>query len=97
MVIPLDSSQKGESYDNPQTLAEAMARPDAPKWLEAVQSELTSLNQNGTWEIVKIKDLPAHIRKSLKALGTKWVFKIKNETGDTIRYKARLVIKGYQQ
>jgi hypothetical protein len=58
MVIPLDSSQKGESYDNPQTLAEAMARPDAPKWLEAVQSELTSLNQNGTWEIVKIKDLP---------------------------------------
>src|SRR5437764_5135494 len=96
MVIPV-SSQKGKSQNEPQTWEEAMAGPDAPKWQEAAKLELTAHAENGTWEIVKIKDLPAHTSKSLKALGSKWVFKRKVKPSNTIRYKARLVIKGFQQ
>ena len=48
-----------------------MAGPDAPKWQEVAKLELTVHAENGTWEIVKIKDLPAHTSKSLKTLSFK--------------------------
>src|SRR5271169_3237317 len=55
-------------------------------------SELDSLAKNGTWETVK------EILPRRKALGSKWVFKIKQNTNGTIaQYKARLVVKGYEQ
>src|SRR5208337_4655053 len=55
-------------------------------------SELASLAKNNTWEVVE-RLPPGH-----KALGSKWVFKIKkNADGSIARFKARLVIKGYQQ
>ena len=74
-----------------------MVGPDTLKWQEAAKLELMVYAKNGIWEIVKIKDLPVHTSKSLKALGSKWVFKRKVEPGNTIRYKARLVIKRFQQ
>src|SRR5271169_4461531 len=55
-------------------------------------SELDSLAKNGTWETVK------EILPRRKALGSKWVFKIKQNTNGTIaQYKARLIVKGYEQ
>jgi hypothetical protein len=32
-----------------------------------------------------------------KPIGCKWVYKTKTNPDDTLRYKARLVIKGYEQ
>ena len=53
--------------------------------------EMEALNRNDTWVIV---ELPAGRR----AIGCKWVFKIKYKSDGTIeRYKARLVAKGYNQ
>nr|GEY96940.1 ribonuclease H-like domain-containing protein [Tanacetum cinerariifolium] len=50
-----------------------------------------SLNRNNNWTIC---DLP----KGRKAVGSKWLFKIKyKSTGAIDRYKARLVAKGFNQ
>ena len=76
---------------DPQTYKEAVTSPDGPMWKEAIKSEIDSILQNHTWELV---DLPP----GSKPLGCKWVFKKKMKTDGTIdKYKARLVIKGYKQ
>ncbi|KAA3460884.1 DNA polymerase zeta catalytic subunit-like [Gossypium australe] len=60
-------------------------------WKDAIKSELDSIMQNHTWELV---DLPPGI----KPLNSKWIFKWKMKVDGTIdKYKARLVIKGYRQ
>ncbi|KAK4406185.1 Retrovirus-related Pol polyprotein from transposon RE1 [Sesamum angolense] len=60
------------------------------KWEDAMSQELSALERNNTWEVVT---LPKG-----KAIGSKWVFKIKLKADGSIdRYKARLVAKGYNQ
>ena len=57
-----------------------------------MQEELDSLKHHGTYRCVK--ELPP----GRKAVGFKWVFKIKlNPDNSIARYKARLVAKGYSQ
>ncbi|KAL0342994.1 UNVERIFIED_CONTAM: Retrovirus-related Pol polyprotein from transposon TNT 1-94 [Sesamum angustifolium] len=61
------------------------------EWEDAMSQELCALEKNNTWEVV---DLP----KGKKAIGSKWVFKVKlNADGSIDRYKACLVAKGYYQ
>ena len=68
-----------------------MSTPEAPFWKEAINSEIESIMQNHTWEIV---DLPSGI----KPLGCKWIFKKKLKSDGSIdKYKARLVAKGFKQ
>jgi hypothetical protein len=38
--------------DNPTTMAEAYASPDAEYWKDAVPSEMDSITANGTWEVI---------------------------------------------
>ncbi|XP_072976984.1 uncharacterized protein [Typha angustifolia] len=75
----------------PQSYKEAMSTPKAPLWKEAIDSEVESILQNHTWELV---DLPL----GCKPLGYKWIFKRKMKADGSIdKYKARLVVKGYRQ
>ncbi|GKC17728.1 MAK10-like protein, partial [Tanacetum coccineum] len=56
------------------------------RWQSAIDSELEALEQNKTWTIEKLPP-------NKKALGCKWVYKIKYKSdGTTERFKARLVI-----
>ena len=76
---------------DPLTIDEARARPNWPKWDEAISKELASLEAARTWDVVKCP-------KGVNIIGCKWVFKIKrNAAGEIDKYKARLVAKGYSQ
>ncbi|GKB74645.1 ribonuclease H-like domain-containing protein, partial [Tanacetum coccineum] len=56
-----------------------------------LRSEMDALLRNDTWDI---DDLP----KDRKAIGSKWIFKIKyKSSGEIGRYKARLVAQGFGQ
>ncbi|GAU42126.1 hypothetical protein TSUD_351000 [Trifolium subterraneum] len=72
----------------PNTYEEAMCDEH---WKTAINAELTALLKNKTWDLVT---LPPH----KKAIGCKWVFKVKLHADGTIeRHKARLVAKGFTQ
>ncbi|CAI7810992.1 unnamed protein product [Closterium sp. NIES-53] len=75
----------------PTTLKEDLESSDAEEWKKAMESELKSIEENGTWELVELPD-------GRKAITSKWLFKIKSDADGKIeRYKSRLVAKGYQQ
>ena len=79
------------SLEPPQTITEALARPDAHYWQAAIDVELQSLEKNKTW---KLTSLPPN----RKPISSKWVFKIKTHANGTIdKYKARLVAHGFTQ
>ena len=77
--------------DDPRTYKEAMASRDSAFWKEAIQEEMDSIIQNGTWILT---DLPP----GCEALNSKWIFKTKMKVDGSIdKYKARLVIQGFRQ
>ena len=51
---------------------------------------MNSLWKNDTYELI---ELP----KGRKAIKNKWVFKLKNDDEKLLKYKARLVMKGFNQ
>jgi len=60
---------------------------------DAVDEELRSLAEISTWDYVGLEDVPAGVTP----ISSKWVFKTKELPGGGIRYKARLVIRGFEQ
>ncbi|CAI7777648.1 unnamed protein product [Closterium sp. NIES-54] len=80
-----------EMPGEPATLKKALESSDAEKWKKAMESELKSIQENGTWELVELPE-------GRKAITSKWLFKIKSDADGKIeRYKSRLVAKGYQK
>ncbi|CAI7902650.1 unnamed protein product, partial [Closterium sp. NIES-54] len=80
-----------EMPGEPATLKEALESSDAEEWTKAMESELKSIEENGTWELVELPE-------GRKAITSKWLFNIKSDANGNIkRYKSRLVAKGYQQ
>ncbi|CAI7874948.1 unnamed protein product [Closterium sp. NIES-53] len=80
-----------EMPGEPATLKEALESSDAEDWKKAMKSELKSIEENGTWELVELPE-------GRKAITSKWLFKIKSDADGKIeRYKSRLVAKGYHQ
>lgn len=78
-------------YDDPITVDDLRHRKDAGKWRIAMEDEINSLSSNETWVLVERP-------KNCRVVQTKWLFKTKrNENGDVIRHKARLVARGFTQ
>ena len=74
----------------PESYAEAKHMEDSVKWELEMQEEMDSLHKNHTWELTPLPN-------GKKALHNKWVYRIKQEHDGSKRYKARLVVKGFQQ
>lgn len=84
-AIPLDDVSEPTSYK------QAVESPLCDKWTEAMEDELRSLEDNNTWDIVNVPS-DQHVLKG------RWVYKIKRDAqGRVSRYKARWVVKGYEQ
>lgn len=62
------------------------------KWTQAIKSEIENFYKRDVW-----KKFPRSKLDGRKPLGSRWVFKIKKEHDNSIRYKARVVVKGYVQ
>jgi Reverse transcriptase (RNA-dependent DNA polymerase) len=80
------------AYIEPQSYDEAVNHPIYGKeWKAAIQQEYDSLMKNGAWEL---DNLPPG--KNL--VTCKWVFKAKHDAnGNIVRFKARLVARGFSQ
>jgi hypothetical protein len=85
---------KTSSHDGePQTYREAMQRPTGEKeeWHKAALYEIQKLIENGTFELVQLPP-------GCKAIGSRWVFKLKrNADGSIERYRGRVVAQGFAQ
>jgi hypothetical protein len=76
---------------DPTSLSEALNSSEGDNWLEATVSEVCSLLSKGTFEVVDIPD-------GKKPVAVKWVFKRKFDAfGNFLKYKVRLVAKGFLQ
>nr|KYP55969.1 Copia protein [Cajanus cajan] len=76
------------SSTEPKTVKVALIDPN---WFVAMKAEIKALHDNNTWRLV---ELPS----GRKPIGCRWVFRIKeNFDGSINKYKARLVVKGFDQ
>ena len=79
------------TVSEPKCYKDAVKSADAGDWIEAMDSEMRSQHENNTWHLVK-----SPLDK--KVLKCRWVFKVKTDPdGNLEKYKARLVVKGYNQ
>ncbi|GKA64623.1 putative RNA-directed DNA polymerase [Tanacetum coccineum] len=74
----------------PESYSESLSSKEFVQWKKAINEEMVSLEKNQTWSLVR---LPV----GKKELQSKWVFRVKEEQDGRKRYKARLVVKGFQQ
>lgn len=72
--------------DEPVTYKQAVKDKN---WRLVMNKEIESIEKNSTW---RLTELPV----GHKVIGLKWIYKIKKDaSGNTVKYKARLVTKGY--
>jgi hypothetical protein len=76
----------------PKSYAVARQSTEWPEWHKAILAEEKSLHDKGVFAVVDV--LP----KGFKPLDCKWVFAYKRDAdGKIVRYKARLVARGFKQ
>lgn len=90
-VAFLSSALREMELREPSSLREARNLPHWKEWKRAMRSEHDSLTANQTWTFVP---RPLH----RKPLSGRWVYKLKTgASGEILRYKARWVIRGFEQ
>jgi hypothetical protein len=80
-----------DAEGDPKSLSEARSRADWSNWKAAMDREMATLEEAGTWSTVP---RPA----DRNVVGSKWVFRLKRKADGSIdKYKARLVARGFTQ
>jgi transposase InsO family protein len=73
------------------TYKQAMASPDAAQWISSMQEELDALEKQNVASVVSCPI-------GVKPIACRWLFKQKfDASNNPIRYKSRVVAKGFQQ
>jgi hypothetical protein len=89
-----------EAEIEPTTYKAALRSPQAREWKDAMRHEWQALVENHTFDIVPLRKKNTHrpIADTMEEpIGCKWIYKRKTNPDGSTRYKARLVIKGYEQ
>ena len=80
-----------DSAETPRNYKHAMECEEREEWKSAMQRQVDSLNDMGTWTLVALP-------KGKRAIKGGWVFRLKRDAdGRVIEYKARYVARGYAQ
>lgn len=75
----------------PSTVREALMSEEAEMWKQAMEEEIGNLQRAQTWELVPRPP-------NTKVITSRWIFRKKRDNeGKCIKFKARLVARGYQQ
>ena len=78
--------------ETPRNYEEAVSSANAARWKEAIAEELANHEAYGTWKLVPRE------RARGKVLTNGWTFVTKlSQDGQSLRYKARLFVRGCQQ
>ncbi|CAM6082057.1 unnamed protein product [Calypogeia fissa] len=81
-----------DNLPDPKSIAEAQRQPDWPDWEIAINSELDSLISRQVFGPITVVPPDTHLT------GYKWTFvKKRDAQGVIVRYKARLLAKGFTQ
>lgn len=91
MAYALEVAEEVDTHE-PSTYKEAISCSESVQWLAAMGDEMESLDKNQTWELVKRPG-------ERKIVTCKWVFKKKEgiTLAEGVKYKARLVARGFTQ
>lgn len=76
--------------DIPQNCQDAIRSTKSRQWINAMNDEIQSLEENDT---SKITQLPP----GKKAVGGRWVYTLQSNIDGSDKYRARFVAKGYSQ
>lgn len=82
--------QIAENIQLPHSIVEARDSKEWEEWKRAMENELESLDKHNIWYICERP-------RNVKIIKSKWIFSNKRDDNDKIKYKARLVVAGYQQ
>ena len=74
----------------PTTYEEAIASTDCNKWVTAMESEITSLKVNDTFDLSPLPE-------GRQPVGGRWVFNVKPQPNGEEKFKARYVARGFSQ
>ena len=94
LIIMAKALSSISTNGDPFTYAEAMQSPQRDNWRQAMNEESESILLNNTFTAVNSREAR---QLHTKPIGSKWVYKTKHNPDGSVRYKARLVIKGYEQ
>ncbi|CAH2109147.1 unnamed protein product [Euphydryas editha] len=72
------------------SLQDALNGPEREQWLEAVRDELQCFEDNNAWELSEVPDNSTVVQ-------CRWVLRKKYDSENKVRFRARLVAKGFSQ
>ena len=87
----LEPGASDEAECDPLSYREALEQSCYADWKEAMWAEFRSLIENKTWTYCSTVPGGSH------PIGCKWLYILKTNPDGSRRFKARLVIKGYEQ
>jgi len=88
----LSKFEENQELDPPLSFKDIFGRPDEKEWLKAVEEELNNMKNKNVYTIV------SNIPNGKNLISSRWVFSYKrDDRGNIIKYKARLVARGFSQ
>lgn len=81
--------------EDPTNFREAMTSKNKEEWLRAIKEELKSMYDNKAWKLVYRPEKIVNNRKT-NLLDSRWIFKRKIDENGEVKFKARLVIRGFR-